>query len=121
MADFVVWLGSTLVLFSIIFFMFGCIVGSFLNVVIHRLPREMSVANPPLIARNAATSFLGIKTSRWLPGSGNAAAVLVAMSPFPFVISSSSSLPASPSCAHGFWCIIISRLVQKIHFLSNPS
>ena len=47
MADFIVWLGSTLVLFSIIFFMFGCIVGSFLNVVIHRLPREMSVANPP--------------------------------------------------------------------------
>ena len=35
MTDFVVWLGSTLVLFSIIFFMFGCIVGSFLNVVIH--------------------------------------------------------------------------------------
>ena len=47
MADFVILLGSTLVLFSIIFFMFGCIVGSFLNVVIHRLPREMSVANPP--------------------------------------------------------------------------
>ncbi len=47
MTDFIVWLGSTLVLFSIIFFMFGCIVGSFLNVVIHRLPREMSVANPP--------------------------------------------------------------------------
>tara|TARA_Y100001968_G_scaffold323123_1_gene360290 strand:+ start:728 stop:1903 length:1176 start_codon:yes stop_codon:yes gene_type:complete len=47
MADFVVWLASTLVIFSIIFFIFGCIVGSFLNVVIHRLPREMSVANPP--------------------------------------------------------------------------
>ena len=47
MLDFVVWLGSTLVIFSIIFFLFGCIVGSFLNVVIYRLPREMSVANPP--------------------------------------------------------------------------
>ena len=47
MADFVVWLASTLVIFSIIFFTFGCIVGSFLNVVIYRLPREMSVASPP--------------------------------------------------------------------------
>ena len=47
MTDFVIWLASTLVIFSIVFFMFGCIVGSFLNVVIYRLPREMSVANPP--------------------------------------------------------------------------
>lgn len=47
MSEFFYWLGDTVVLFSIIFFMFGCIVGSFLNVVIHRLPREMSVATPP--------------------------------------------------------------------------
>ena len=38
MGDFVIWLSNPLVLFSIIFFMFGLIVGSFLNVVIYRLP-----------------------------------------------------------------------------------
>ena len=47
MTELFYWLGDTVVLFSIIFFMFGCVVGSFLNVVIHRLPREMSVASPP--------------------------------------------------------------------------
>ena len=29
------------------FFVFGAIVGSFLNVVIHRLPRDLSIINPP--------------------------------------------------------------------------
>jgi leader peptidase (prepilin peptidase)/N-methyltransferase len=30
-----------------VFFVFGCIVGSFLNVCIHRLPREESIVSPP--------------------------------------------------------------------------
>ena len=47
MGDFVVWLGSTLVMFSIIFFVFGCMIGSFLNVVIYRLPLEMNLSSPP--------------------------------------------------------------------------
>ncbi len=32
---------------SVVFFVFGCIVGSFLNVCIHRLPLEQSVVSPP--------------------------------------------------------------------------
>ena len=47
MGDFVVWLGSTMVMFSIIFFVFGCMIGSFLNVVIYRLPLEMNLSSPP--------------------------------------------------------------------------
>ena len=48
MADkFIMFLGNPLTLFSMVFFVLGCIVGSFLNVVIHRLPREMSILHPP--------------------------------------------------------------------------
>ena len=47
MNDLVIWLSNSLVLFSIIFFMFGCVVGSFLNVVVYRLPLGMSVVSPP--------------------------------------------------------------------------
>src|SRR5271165_680146 len=32
---------------SVVFFVLGCIVGSFLNVVIHRLPLEQSIVSPP--------------------------------------------------------------------------
>ncbi|HHY85854.1 MAG TPA: prepilin peptidase [Verrucomicrobia bacterium] len=32
---------------SVVFFVFGCMVGSFLNVVIHRLPLDQSVISPP--------------------------------------------------------------------------
>jgi len=41
------FLGGTVGMFSVIFFVFGCCIGSFLNVVIHRLPNEMSLINPP--------------------------------------------------------------------------
>ncbi len=48
MADqFIQFFGNPLTLFSLVFFILGCIVGSFLNVVIHRLPREMSILHPP--------------------------------------------------------------------------
>ena len=32
---------------SVTFFVFGCIVGSFLNVCIHRMPLGLSVVTPP--------------------------------------------------------------------------
>ena len=32
---------------SLVFFTFGCIVGSFLNVCVHRMPRGLSVVSPP--------------------------------------------------------------------------
>ena len=32
---------------TVCFFVFGCVVGSFLNVCVHRLPREESIIHPP--------------------------------------------------------------------------
>src|SRR5882724_11728579 len=39
--------GMPFYFWSAVFLMFGCIVGSFLNVVIHRLPLEQSIVSPP--------------------------------------------------------------------------
>ncbi len=47
MHDVIFWLGDTVVLFAIIFFVFGCCIGSFLNVVIYRLPLEINLISPP--------------------------------------------------------------------------
>ncbi len=76
MGDFVIWLSNPLVLFSIIFFIFGCIVGSFLNVVIYRLPLEMSVTNPPSHCPNceyAIPWYLNIPLVAWLWQRGKCA------------------------------------------------
>ena len=76
MGDFVIWLSNPLVLFSIIFFIFGLIVGSFLNVVIYRLPLEMSVTNPPSHCPNceyAIPWYLNIPLVAWLWQRGKCA------------------------------------------------
>src|SRR5256885_1523439 len=41
------WSGVPFQFWAIAFFVFGCVVGSFLNVCIHRLPLEQSVVSPP--------------------------------------------------------------------------
>jgi leader peptidase (prepilin peptidase) / N-methyltransferase len=49
--------------------MFGCIVGSFLNVCIHRLPRQESIVHPPSHCPNCGYSipwFLNIPLITWL-------------------------------------------------------
>jgi leader peptidase (prepilin peptidase)/N-methyltransferase len=51
------------------FFLFGCVVGSFLNVCIHRLPRGESVVRPPSHCPNCGYSipwFLNIPLVTWL-------------------------------------------------------
>jgi leader peptidase (prepilin peptidase)/N-methyltransferase len=42
-----VWGAVPFHFWSAIFFLFGCIVGSFLNVCIHRMPRGLSIVHPP--------------------------------------------------------------------------
>jgi len=51
------------------FFVFGAIVGSFLNVVIHRMPRELSIVSPPSSCPHCGYRipwFLNIPILTWL-------------------------------------------------------
>ena len=41
------WEGVPFHFWSAVFFVFGCVIGSFLNVCIHRMPLEMSLVTPP--------------------------------------------------------------------------
>ena len=54
---------------SLVFFVFGCIVGSFLNVCIHRLPLGMSIVTPPSHCPHCQYSipwYLNIPLVTWL-------------------------------------------------------
>lgn len=54
---------------SVVFFVFGCIVGSFLNVCIHRLPRGQSIVSPPSHCPHCNYSipwYLNIPLVTWL-------------------------------------------------------
>src|SRR5437867_5224830 len=42
-----IWAGVPFEFWSLVHFALGCVVGSFLNVCIHRMPRGMSVVRPP--------------------------------------------------------------------------
>ncbi len=73
---------------SLVFFVFGCMVGSFLNVCIHRMPRGMSIVTPPRIVRTASTPSRGISMSRWSRGCSCGAGAKIAARRFRRVISS---------------------------------
>lgn len=54
---------------SVVFFIFGSMVGSFLNVCIHRMPRNLSVVNPPSHCPHcgyAIPFYLNIPLVTWL-------------------------------------------------------
>lgn len=54
---------------SLVLFTFGCVVGSFLNVCIHRMPRGMSIVSPPSHCPhcgNAIPWYLNIPLVTWL-------------------------------------------------------
>lgn len=64
-----VWAAVPFHFWSLCFFAFGCCVGSFLNVCIHRLPRGMSVVSPPSHCphcRHSIPWFLNIPLVTWL-------------------------------------------------------
>src|ERR1700759_3819628 len=54
---------------SLVFFVFGCTVGSFLNVCIHRMPLGQSIASPPSHCPHCKYSipwYLNIPLVTWL-------------------------------------------------------
>jgi len=58
---------------SLVFFMLGCIVGSFLNVCIHRMPLGMSVVSPPSHCPHCKYSipwYLNVPLVTWLTLGG---------------------------------------------------
>src|ERR1700759_38545 len=61
---------------SVVFFIFGCIVGSFLNVVIHRMPLGQSIVSPPSHCPHCKYSipwYLNIPLVTWLVLQGKCA------------------------------------------------
>src|SRR5438876_8076216 len=64
-----VWQAVPFHFWSVVFFVFGCLVGSFLNVCIHRMPRGLSVVSPPSHCPHCQYSipwFLNIPLVTWI-------------------------------------------------------
>jgi leader peptidase (prepilin peptidase)/N-methyltransferase len=74
---------------SLVFFTFGCIVGSFLNVVIHRLPLSQSVVSPPSHCPHCKYSipfWLNVPLVTWLWLRGKCANCRAPISPRYFLV-----------------------------------
>src|SRR5688500_9414827 len=69
MFDPAVWSAAPFHLWSVMLFALGCIVGSFLNVCIHRMPRDESLVSPPSHCPHCNYSipwYLNIPLVTWL-------------------------------------------------------
>ena len=74
---------------SLVFFTFGCLVGSFLNVCIHRMPRGLSVVSPPSHCPHCQYSipwYLNIPLVTWLYLRGQCANCRASISPRYFLV-----------------------------------
>jgi leader peptidase (prepilin peptidase)/N-methyltransferase len=70
------WASVPFAFWAGVLFVFGCLVGSFLNVCIHRLPRGLSVVSPPSHCPHCGYSipwFLNIPLVTWLSLRGRCA------------------------------------------------
>jgi leader peptidase (prepilin peptidase) / N-methyltransferase len=64
-----IWAAVPFHFWSVVFFVFGCIVGSFLNVCIYRMPLEQSIVSPPSHCPHCKYSipwYLNIPLVTWL-------------------------------------------------------
>jgi leader peptidase (prepilin peptidase)/N-methyltransferase len=69
MFDSAVWAAVPFEFWAVVFFIFGCMVGSFLNVCIHRMPLGLSVVSPPSHCPHCKYSipwYLNIPLVTWL-------------------------------------------------------
>ncbi len=83
------WAAVPFHFWSATFFAFGCIVGSFLNVVIHRLPRGESIVSPPSHCPHCQYSipwWLNIPLVTWLWLRGKCANCRAPISPRYFFV-----------------------------------
>ncbi|MGH7992302.1 MAG: prepilin peptidase [Limisphaerales bacterium] len=74
---------------SLAFFVFGCMVGSFLNVCIHRLPRGMSIVTPPSHCPHCQYSipwYLNVPLVTWLVLRGRCKNCGAPISPRYFIV-----------------------------------
>ena len=74
---------------SLVFFVFGCIVGSFLNVCIHRLPLGMSIVTPPSHCPHCKYSipwYLNVPLVTWLALRGRCKNCGAPISPRYFIV-----------------------------------
>jgi leader peptidase (prepilin peptidase)/N-methyltransferase len=74
---------------SLVFFVFGCMVGSFLNVCIHRLPRGMSIVTPPSHCPHcqyAIPWYLNVPLVTWLMLRGRCRNCGASISPRYFIV-----------------------------------
>lgn len=74
---------------SLVFFVFGCIVGSFLNVCIHRLPLGMSIVTPPSHCPHCQYSipwYLNVPLVTWLALHGRCKNCGAPISPRYFIV-----------------------------------
>jgi leader peptidase (prepilin peptidase)/N-methyltransferase len=74
---------------SLVFFAFGCIVGSFLNVCIYRLPLELSIISPPSHCPHCKYSipfYLNVPLLTWLTRRGRCKNCGAPISPRYFIV-----------------------------------
>ena len=74
---------------SLVFFSFGCVVGSFLNVCIYRMPLDLSVVSPPSHCphcKNAIPFYLNVPLLTWLSLRGRCRNCGAPISPRYFIV-----------------------------------
>jgi len=84
-----IWAAVPFHFWSLVFFTFGCLVGSFLNVCIHRMPRGESIVSPPSHCPHCGYSipwFLNIPLVTWLYLRGKCANCAAPISPRYFLV-----------------------------------
>jgi leader peptidase (prepilin peptidase) / N-methyltransferase len=84
MLDPEVWAAVPFHFWSLVFFTFGCVVGSFLNVCIHRMPRGESIVSPPSHCPHCGYSipwYLNIPLVTWVWLRGKCAHCRAPISP----------------------------------------
>jgi leader peptidase (prepilin peptidase) / N-methyltransferase len=83
------WASLPFHFWSVCFFVFGCVVGSFLNVCIHRMPRGLSIISPPSHCphcKYSIPSYLNVPLVTWLVLRGRCKNCGAPISPRYFIV-----------------------------------